>query len=223
MPIVKAISIKQPWANMIATGVKTIETRTWATKHRGPLLIVSSKRPNIEPAGCAVAIVDVVGCSPMTTKDEPAAGCPVYENAQAWVLANVRRVKPFPVKGQLGIYEVELPEGVKGIKAIYLRTIEEDALKPLSVEIMIPGLSEALVDDLMVTGLVGFEVYEKEIGCGPPTWIVGWATRMEYDKGVWVTEVRPVEVTAYDEGRKPPEWEYPDIQDNRTVGKDGGW
>jgi hypothetical protein len=42
----KAISIKQPWAQLIARGEKTIELRTWATNHRGPLLIVSSLAPD---------------------------------------------------------------------------------------------------------------------------------------------------------------------------------
>lgn len=35
----KALTIRQPWASLIALGVKTIETRSWATKHRGPVLI----------------------------------------------------------------------------------------------------------------------------------------------------------------------------------------
>ena len=53
----KALSVKQPWANMIASGEKTIETRTWMTSYRGQVLIVSSKQPRIKPAGCAVAVV----------------------------------------------------------------------------------------------------------------------------------------------------------------------
>lgn len=109
MPIIKAISIKQPWANMIAEGVKTIETRTWATRHRGPLLIVSSKRPKIDPAGCAVAIVRLVDCRTMVPEDELMAGCPVYAKAHAWVLEDVRTFEPFPVEGSLGIYNVTLP------------------------------------------------------------------------------------------------------------------
>ncbi len=39
----KALSIKQPWAAAIATGLKTIETRTWKTKYRGPILIVAGR------------------------------------------------------------------------------------------------------------------------------------------------------------------------------------
>lgn len=106
----KAISVKQPWANLIASGRKTIETRTWATDYRGPLLIVSSKTPNISPAGCALAIGDLVGCRLMTKQDELAACCAVYPRAMAWVIENIRSVRVFPVKGQLGIYDVQVEE-----------------------------------------------------------------------------------------------------------------
>ncbi len=101
-----ALSIRQPWASMIASGKKTIETRVWGTDHRGDILIVSSKTPNIAPAGYAIAIAELVDCRPMTTRDEKAACCPVYPNAVAWVLRNVRAIEPFPVKGRLRLYEV---------------------------------------------------------------------------------------------------------------------
>jgi hypothetical protein len=39
---VKAITIKQPWAALIAVGAKQIETRGWRTEHRGPLAIHSA-------------------------------------------------------------------------------------------------------------------------------------------------------------------------------------
>lgn len=39
----KAITIKQPWATLIALGLKQFETRSWATKHRGPLAIHAGK------------------------------------------------------------------------------------------------------------------------------------------------------------------------------------
>lgn len=35
----KAISIRQPWANLIAHGLKDVENRTWKTKFRGTVLI----------------------------------------------------------------------------------------------------------------------------------------------------------------------------------------
>ena len=100
----RALSVKQPWANLIASGLKTIETRTWATAYRGPLLIVSSKRPNIPPAGSAVAIAELVDCRPMTRADEGAACCDVYPNAVSWVLEDVRQIRPFRVKGALGVF-----------------------------------------------------------------------------------------------------------------------
>jgi len=104
----KAISIKQPWANLIASGQKSIETRVWATPYRGEILLVSSKTPRIQPTGCAVAVADLVDCRPMTRADEDAAKCHIYPDAVAWVLENVRSIEPFPVKGQLGLYEVNI-------------------------------------------------------------------------------------------------------------------
>jgi len=110
MKLLKALSLKQPWANMIASGEKTIETRRWPTAYRGPLLIVSSKTPDITPAGCAVALATLVDCRPMTRADEIAARCSLYPGAYSWVLQDVRRLKPFPVRGQLGIYDVSIAE-----------------------------------------------------------------------------------------------------------------
>ena len=104
----KCISVKQPWANMIARGEKTIETRLWMTKHRGQIAIASSAAPNICPAGCVVAIAEIVDCRRMTRSDEAAAGCRIYPGAWAWVLANVERIEPRPVKGQLRIYQIDL-------------------------------------------------------------------------------------------------------------------
>lgn len=40
----KAISLWQPWASLMAMGLKKIETRHWSTSHRGPLLIHAAKR-----------------------------------------------------------------------------------------------------------------------------------------------------------------------------------
>lgn len=40
----KALSIKQPWASLIAHGIKTIENRTWPTKFRGRIYIHASAK-----------------------------------------------------------------------------------------------------------------------------------------------------------------------------------
>ncbi|MHB0976875.1 MAG: ASCH domain-containing protein [Candidatus Aquicultorales bacterium] len=39
----KAISIWQPWASLIAIGAKRYETRSWLTTYRGPIAIHASK------------------------------------------------------------------------------------------------------------------------------------------------------------------------------------
>lgn len=38
----KCLSLIQPWASLIMVGEKRIETRSWATSHRGPLAIHAS-------------------------------------------------------------------------------------------------------------------------------------------------------------------------------------
>jgi len=40
----KTLSIKQPWAYLIAAGIKDIENRTWQTKFRGKILIHASAK-----------------------------------------------------------------------------------------------------------------------------------------------------------------------------------
>lgn len=39
----KVLSLTQPWAQLIAVGAKQIETRSWYTAYRGPLLIHAAK------------------------------------------------------------------------------------------------------------------------------------------------------------------------------------
>ena len=109
----KAISIKQPWANRIASGEKTIETRTWKTDYRGEILIVSSKSPEIRPAGYALAIAHLVECRSMQKEDEKQACCPYQRELFSFVLKDIRKIRAFPAKGQLGIFDVELMEFAK--------------------------------------------------------------------------------------------------------------
>lgn len=41
---VKGITIWQPWASLLAAGVKRAETRSWRTNYRGPLVIHAGTR-----------------------------------------------------------------------------------------------------------------------------------------------------------------------------------
>lgn len=105
----KALSIQEPWLLMIVDGKKTIETRTWCAPialELLPLLLVGSKKPKGRFSGKAACIVRVVDCQPMRKSDEDAACCEVYPKAMSWMLSDIQKVWPVPIKGQLGIYDV---------------------------------------------------------------------------------------------------------------------
>jgi hypothetical protein len=63
---VRAISLHQPWASLIAQGAKTIETRSWRTPYRGLLAIHAAKVVSrdllvlAEPAAYDQATIDAV-------------------------------------------------------------------------------------------------------------------------------------------------------------------
>lgn len=44
----KALTLTQPWATLVAAGVKHIETRAWGTSYRGPIAIHAAKGLNVE-------------------------------------------------------------------------------------------------------------------------------------------------------------------------------
>ena len=46
----KVITIWQPYASLIAMGIKTIETRYWGTHYRGPIVVHAAKRCDIDIA-----------------------------------------------------------------------------------------------------------------------------------------------------------------------------
>lgn len=43
LPPMSYLSVRQPWAHAIVTGIKPIENRSWKTSFRGPLLIHAGK------------------------------------------------------------------------------------------------------------------------------------------------------------------------------------
>jgi len=122
----KALSVKQPWAELIASGRKTIETRTWRTKYRGPLLICAGKTVDKEahehfvkqgfflpegtyPRGYALTVVDLDDCRPMTRDDEEYAWCRYLPNTYSWVLSNLRReFNQYKMTGRQGLFECEV-------------------------------------------------------------------------------------------------------------------
>lgn len=111
----RALSVRCPWAPLIAAGLKSIELRSRPTSYRGPVLIVSSLRfaddpgdwSDIDgPRGVALCVVDIVDCRPATAADADDACVAPGPDSWAWVLANPRPVPNVPVRGQLGLFSV---------------------------------------------------------------------------------------------------------------------
>ncbi len=121
----KTLTVQQPAASAIAWGEKTVEHRTWATDHRGPLLIHASAAPyalEVDgesmqlPYGCIIARVKLVDVRPFTAADCEAACMEAALPGYAWVLAEVQEVQPVRAKGRLHLWEwegtlEELPQG----------------------------------------------------------------------------------------------------------------
>lgn len=121
-----ALSIRQPWAWLIVNGYKDIENRSWPTKYRGPVLIHAGKSydsgfnpfglpssallaPNsrMTEKGGIVGIVEIVDC---TTDSES----PWFFGEYGFVLRNARPLPFFPCRGQLGFFDVKLPQPPEG-------------------------------------------------------------------------------------------------------------
>lgn len=76
----KAITIKQPFASLIASGLKEYEFRTWKTAYRGEILIHAGKsidKAAMEkfasygleyPTGCIIAKAVLTDCVPVTER-----------------------------------------------------------------------------------------------------------------------------------------------------------
>lgn len=43
VPEIRLLSLTQPWASLVALGLKRIETRSWGTRYRGPVAIHAAK------------------------------------------------------------------------------------------------------------------------------------------------------------------------------------
>lgn len=139
----KALAIKQPWAEAITDGIKDIENRSWQTAFRGPVLIHASKafdedeetayydlviRRGIKPldkgsAGRLLRLVDRAAerCGGIVGVAE-IVDC-VSSSESAWfvgefgfVLANARAIDLIPCRGMLGFFDPP-PDVVKAALA----------------------------------------------------------------------------------------------------------
>lgn len=123
----KVLSIREPYASLILSGVKKIETRSWKTNYRGELYIhaslgKSSPSPEVMKLvlytnpGYILCKAMLVDCVYMTKeyveqmkKDNPTEYlCGDYQEGRyAWVLDDVEPVEPILVKGHLGIWNYD--------------------------------------------------------------------------------------------------------------------
>ena len=124
----KAISIKSPYAQLIQLGYKKLEVRTKPTKHRGDVLICVSKSSvylwqvynsqlinKIVPVidlynnpGMSICIATITDCRLMRKQDEAEAFVEFDKTKYVYVLENIRMISPFKVKGQLGLFNVDI-------------------------------------------------------------------------------------------------------------------
>jgi len=115
----KVLSIRQPWAQLVASGAKDVENRTWPTRYRGPVLIDASQRaddvtsdeierrfgvrlPSTLPLGGIVGLTVIVDCVTLHPSNWYGPGnwafVPEYSTALPFV----------SWKGQLGIRDAPL-------------------------------------------------------------------------------------------------------------------
>ena len=126
----KALTIKQPYASLITSGLKEYEFRTWSTKYRGELLIHAGKgvdRQALEqfkeygleyPSGCIIAKVKLTDCIKVDAefrevlrKKNPQVylgiiNAPDWEG-YAFKLEDVKPIEPICVNGKLSFWEYD--------------------------------------------------------------------------------------------------------------------
>lgn len=118
----KAQTLWQPWASLVAEGLKRVETRCWATKYRGPLAHFSERflrhKPSglIEPKGyvlctCTLVSIELVENVRDDLDDRELAFGNFEDGRYAWFLENIQRlVRPIPTKGNRLLWEWDAGE-----------------------------------------------------------------------------------------------------------------
>jgi hypothetical protein len=132
----KAISLWQPWASLLVLGEKQIETRSWATPHRGPLAVHAAKmwNPDLErlcmeepfrslllkhglgkdllPRGALVGTVQLDNCLPtdlLAVKEVEYQLGDFRAGRFAWIVSRPQPlIQPIPTRGKQGIFTIEL-------------------------------------------------------------------------------------------------------------------
>ena len=125
----KVITIKQPWATLIAKRYKEYEFRTWKTKYRGEILIHAGKGIDKEamtrfedlkleyPEGCIIAkakITDCIYVDDNFRKRVIPKNPNVYKslNRTEWEgygfkIEEVEEIRPIKINGKLSLWEYD--------------------------------------------------------------------------------------------------------------------
>jgi len=124
----KVITLKQPWASLVANGYKLYEFRSWKTKYRGDVIIHAGKAVdkvamekvkdlNLDyPSMKLLAIVTIDDCIELNEKINKticAENPLVYGNKNrdgyAWKLSNIRKLNiDETIPGKLGFWNYDL-------------------------------------------------------------------------------------------------------------------
>ena len=124
----KALTIKQPWAELIVEGYKKYEFRSWKTKYRGKILIHAGMSLEKEMAsllkdyklnykmGAIIGEATLEDCilvddkfDDILRKDNKIVyGRSSHVGKYAWKLSNIKKYKePIEIKGKLGLWNYE--------------------------------------------------------------------------------------------------------------------
>ena len=125
----KVLTIKQPFASLIAEGYKEDEFRTWKTKYRGPLLIHAGlgvdkeamkryEKLNLNyPKGKIIAKVNLTDCievdnnlkSKLKEKNYLVYQGAINSNKKeyAFKLENVEKIEEISIKGKLSFWDYD--------------------------------------------------------------------------------------------------------------------
>ncbi|MBQ8659385.1 MAG: ASCH domain-containing protein [Bacilli bacterium] len=125
----KALTVKQPWAQLIVDGYKKYEFRGWKTKYRGKILIHAGmslekdmmlrfKDYNLDcMLGAIIGEAELVDCILVDSKfneelrnaDPIVYGRSNHTETYAWKLENVIKYDaPIFCKGQLGLWNYDV-------------------------------------------------------------------------------------------------------------------
>ncbi len=141
----KCLSVSQPFADLIISGEKSIELRSWNTNFRGELLIHAplkikfedSKRLKIKKKFVTGAIIGKVQLYDVKKYDSikqvrleqkfHLASKKYQKKTYGFILKNARPLRiPIPWKGQLGLFDVNIPNTKIKDKEIVSDIIDEE-------------------------------------------------------------------------------------------------